>query len=60
MAVRAKPDYAPDPEAVADAIVDCVEHRRAGLVVPPNGWFRTAMPDPVQLRHTMRRMLGIM
>lgn len=55
------PGYAPDSEAVADAIVDCVEHRRAGLVVvPPTGWFRTAMPDPVQLRHTMRRMLGSM
>ncbi|MEV6276120.1 SDR family NAD(P)-dependent oxidoreductase [Nocardia sp. NPDC051832] len=54
------PGYAPDPEAVADAIVDCVEHQRAGLVVvPPNGWFRTAVPDPVQLRHTMRRMLGM-
>lgn len=55
------PGYAPDPEAVADAIVDCVEHRRGGLVVvPPTGWFRTAMPDPAQLRQTMRRMLGSM
>ncbi|MEV4125206.1 SDR family NAD(P)-dependent oxidoreductase [Nocardia sp. NPDC049707] len=55
------PGYTPDPEAVADAIVDCVEHRRGGLVVvPPTGWFRTAMPDPVQLRHTLWRMLGVM
>ncbi|WP_433733433.1 hypothetical protein ACQP0C_14465 [Nocardia sp. CA-129566] len=53
--------YAPDPEVVAGAIVDCVEHRLRGLVVmPPTGWFRTAMPDPAQLRHTMRRMLGIL
>jgi len=54
------PGFAPDPEAVADAIVDCVEHCRAGLiVVPPNGWFRSAVPDPVYLRHTMRRVFGL-
>ncbi|MFE7800062.1 SDR family NAD(P)-dependent oxidoreductase [Nocardia sp. NPDC057440] len=55
------PGFEPDAEAVADAIVDCVEHQRGGLlVVPPSGWFRTAVPDPVHLRYTMRRMLGIM
>ncbi|MGV9613866.1 SDR family NAD(P)-dependent oxidoreductase [Nocardia xishanensis] len=54
------PGYAPAPEMIADAIVDCVEHRKAGLVVvPPDGWFRTTVPDPVQLRQTMRRMFGM-
>lgn len=53
------PGHNPDPEAVADAIVDCVAQRNGGLVViPPNGWFRPPLPDPAQLRHAMRRMLG--
>ncbi|WP_067841701.1 SDR family NAD(P)-dependent oxidoreductase [Nocardia lijiangensis] len=54
------PGYAPAPEMVADAIVDCVEHRRGGLVVvPPRGRFRTATPDSARLRRTMLRMLGM-
>ncbi|MEV0292723.1 SDR family NAD(P)-dependent oxidoreductase [Nocardia sp. NPDC050710] len=55
------PGYAPDPDMVADTIVDCVAHRRGGLVVvPPNAWFRSGMPDPVRLRLAIGRMLGIM
>ncbi|MCP2287711.1 Short-chain dehydrogenase [Nocardia amikacinitolerans] len=53
------PGYAPAPELVADAIVDCVEHRRSGLVVvPPDGWLRSAVPDRIRLRRTLRRMVG--
>ncbi|MFI9510284.1 SDR family NAD(P)-dependent oxidoreductase [Nocardia sp. NPDC052566] len=50
------PGYVTDPEAVADAIVDCVERGRGGLVgVPPVSRFRSALlPHP----DSLRRILG--
>ncbi|MBH0775150.1 SDR family NAD(P)-dependent oxidoreductase [Nocardia bovistercoris] len=53
------PGNAPHPEAVADAIVDCVEHRRGGLVeVPAAGWLRSVIADRTRRRAGMRRLLG--